>query len=144
MSRQIGIYLAGLSRRIGNYLAGLSRQIAFPLKIYFKTCDERTFRRLTYTITNTNVSLSILDLFVLPSTRCFLEYWLIDECWLIDWWIINWFPWWASWIWNFQLLSKDSPHALQAKHDRILRVSAEFPKRAGLLSFQVQSSYKMT
>ena len=92
-------------------------------------------------ITNTNVSLSILDLFVLHPLGIFLEYWLIDECWLIDWWIINWFPWWASWIWNFQLLSKDSPHALQAKHGRILRVSAEFPKRAGLLSLQVQSSY---
>ena len=42
---------------------------------------------------------------------------------------------------KFSTLEFSFPHALQAKHDRILRVSAEFPKRAGLLSFQVQSSY---
>ena len=45
MSRQIGIYLAGLSRQIGNYLAGLSRQIAFPIRLNIRL-DEHSNEHL--------------------------------------------------------------------------------------------------
>ena len=53
-------------------------------------------------------SLLVLVRSTFPSTRYFAWYWLLRR-------VEYWFPWWASWIWNFQFLSKVYTHVSQAK-----------------------------